>query len=299
MSAFALIMLCIIGLCWGSFLNVLILRTISGESIIAPASKCPHCGTPLANWQKIPIISYIILKGKCYFCNGKISLIYPIMEIVGAAIVLFAFLKNPSKLDAISVTMILSMFLTMAATDIATKKICTSQAVTAGLFALLLNRHDLISSISGGLIATLLLIIVIKLFIKFTNNNPLGVGYIYLTAALGTVVGFDKLFLYLIYALIIQFLFILPKYIKEQLLSQNYETLKYLIFFATTCLFLYFLKHAKFFGANLLVVILSGLMLFFAYKLSKKLMTAVKSSETLSYSPFAPAIAISCLIFFC
>jgi len=56
------------------------------------------------------------------------------MEIVGAAIVLFAFLKNPSKLDAISVTMILSMFLTMAATDIATKKICTSQAVTAGLF---------------------------------------------------------------------------------------------------------------------------------------------------------------------
>lgn len=299
MSTFTLVILFIIGLCWGSFLNVLILRTISGESIITPASKCPHCNTPLANWQKIPLISYFILKGKCYYCNGKISLLYPVMELVGAAIVLFAFITNISKVDAVSVTMILSMFLVMSATDIVTKTISTNQILSAALFALILNRHDLFNSVAGGLTAAILLILIIKLFIKYMKVNPIGTGDVYLAATLGCVVGFDKLFLYLIYALLIQFLFILPKYIKEQIVLKNYETLKYLIIFAVSCLFLYFLKHSEFVGANVLIIVLLGVMLYFAFKLSKNLTNSIKNSEKLSYSPFTPALAISCLIFFC
>ena len=59
----------IIGLCIGSFLNVVILRALSEESIVFPASKCPKCQNPLKWWHNIPVLSYILLGGKCAFCK--------------------------------------------------------------------------------------------------------------------------------------------------------------------------------------------------------------------------------------
>ena len=76
----------IIGLCIGSFLNVVILRTISGESIVFLSSKCPKCQHPLKWWHNIPVLSYIILRGKCGFCKEHISIQYPIIEIITALV---------------------------------------------------------------------------------------------------------------------------------------------------------------------------------------------------------------------
>ena len=64
----------LIGLCIGSFLNVVALRGLSGESIAFPASKCPSCQKPLKWWHNIPVISYLFLRGKCAFCKEKITL---------------------------------------------------------------------------------------------------------------------------------------------------------------------------------------------------------------------------------
>ena len=63
-----------IGTIIGSFLNVVILRAFSGESIVLPPSKCPKCGNKLKWWHNIPILSYLLLRGKCYFCHDKISI---------------------------------------------------------------------------------------------------------------------------------------------------------------------------------------------------------------------------------
>ena len=71
----------IFGILIGSFLNVVILRYPKGESIAYPASHCPTCKTPLKWWHNIPIISWIFLKGKCAFCNEKISIQYPLVEL--------------------------------------------------------------------------------------------------------------------------------------------------------------------------------------------------------------------------
>lgn len=89
----------IIGLVIGSFLNVVILRTVSGESIVLPASKCPKCGTPLKWYHNIPVLSYIFLRGKCAFCKEHISIQYPIVELFTGVIFLALFLKICKPID--------------------------------------------------------------------------------------------------------------------------------------------------------------------------------------------------------
>ena len=70
---YILFWVCVIGLCLGSFFNVVILRSLSNESIVFPASKCPKCNHKLYFWHNIPVLSYILLGGKCYFCKEKIE----------------------------------------------------------------------------------------------------------------------------------------------------------------------------------------------------------------------------------
>jgi leader peptidase (prepilin peptidase)/N-methyltransferase len=72
----------IFGLIVGSFLNVCIYRIPRNISIINPSSSCPSCGTPIKPQDNIPLISYIILKGRCRKCSGKISMRYPLVELL-------------------------------------------------------------------------------------------------------------------------------------------------------------------------------------------------------------------------
>ena len=73
------------GLVWGSFLNVVIHRAPRGMSVAFPASHCPTCGTPVAGYDNIPIVSFAILRGRSRCCQQPISLRYPLVEAVGGA----------------------------------------------------------------------------------------------------------------------------------------------------------------------------------------------------------------------
>ncbi|MDI6801922.1 MAG: prepilin peptidase [Thermodesulfovibrionales bacterium] len=75
----------IFGLMVGSFLNVCIYRLPRDKSIVTPSSSCPKCNTPIKPWDNIPVISYIILRGKCRKCGEKISIRYPLVELVNGA----------------------------------------------------------------------------------------------------------------------------------------------------------------------------------------------------------------------
>jgi leader peptidase (prepilin peptidase)/N-methyltransferase len=72
----------VFGLIIGSFLNVCIYRIPRELSIVSPASSCPNCKTPIRAWDNIPVISYLILAGKCRKCGEKISLRYPSVELL-------------------------------------------------------------------------------------------------------------------------------------------------------------------------------------------------------------------------
>lgn len=70
----------IIGCVFGSFYNVVICRLPLGQSIVRPASRCPACGSPVAAYDNIPLVSYLLLGGKCRSCKVAISLRYPLVE---------------------------------------------------------------------------------------------------------------------------------------------------------------------------------------------------------------------------
>jgi leader peptidase (prepilin peptidase)/N-methyltransferase len=71
------------GLAWGSFLNVLIHRLPRGESVVRPASRCPGCGKSIRPYDNVPILSYLILRGRARCCGAPISPRYPLVELLG------------------------------------------------------------------------------------------------------------------------------------------------------------------------------------------------------------------------
>ena len=78
----ALIVVCaIFGLVIGSFLNVVIYRVPRNESIVSPRSSCPHCGTPIRERDNIPVVSWVLLRGRCHQCAAPISVRYPLVEL--------------------------------------------------------------------------------------------------------------------------------------------------------------------------------------------------------------------------
>ncbi len=83
----------LIGLVLGSFYNVCIYRYIAGKSIVRPRSSCPVCGKPLRPGELVPIISYILLRGRCSGCNAPISLRYPLVEGISSLVALLLALK--------------------------------------------------------------------------------------------------------------------------------------------------------------------------------------------------------------
>ena len=80
------ILVFLVGLCIGSFLNVLIYRLPRRLSIVRPGSACPTCGHKLSWWENIPVISFLLLRGKCRKCSCNISWKYPIVEILTATL---------------------------------------------------------------------------------------------------------------------------------------------------------------------------------------------------------------------
>lgn len=105
----------ILGLLFGSFLNVVILRIPKGESIVFDASHCVHCKTKLKPWHNVPLFSYLFLRGRCSFCSEKISLQYPVVEFFSSLLFTLTFLKLGISLVTLGIAI---SFLTLFALSI-------------------------------------------------------------------------------------------------------------------------------------------------------------------------------------
>ncbi|HEY8302485.1 MAG TPA: prepilin peptidase [Jatrophihabitans sp.] len=70
----------LLGLAVGSFLNVVIYRLPAGESIVSPPSRCPRCGNQIRNRHNVPVLGWLVLRGKCFDCGLPISARYPLVE---------------------------------------------------------------------------------------------------------------------------------------------------------------------------------------------------------------------------
>jgi leader peptidase (prepilin peptidase)/N-methyltransferase len=84
------VLIALLGLCLGSFLNVVIYRLPLGRSLARPGSACPACKAPIAPYDNIPLASWLMLRGRCRHCRARISGRYPAVESLGAVCLLLA-----------------------------------------------------------------------------------------------------------------------------------------------------------------------------------------------------------------
>jgi leader peptidase (prepilin peptidase) / N-methyltransferase len=93
MTALLILTVALLGLVVGSFLNVVIHRVPERRSVVRPRSRCPRCDTTLKHWDNVPVISWVLLRGRCRSCHGAISIRYPLVEVATAALFVAAALR--------------------------------------------------------------------------------------------------------------------------------------------------------------------------------------------------------------
>jgi len=123
----------ILGACWGSFLNVLIYRLPRDISIVKPGSFCPHCRNNIKWYDNIPILSYLLLKGKCRYCKKPISFRYFLVEILSAVLFLFLYSKLGFSVRFFVMLIFSSLLIIATFTDIE-HRIIPDQINLGGLF---------------------------------------------------------------------------------------------------------------------------------------------------------------------
>ena len=104
------IIIFIIGLCFGSFFNVVGYRLPKNMSIAFPASHCPNCNNKLSVLDLIPVLSYVFLGGKCRYCKKKISIFYPIFEILTGILFVLCYLSFKNVYPEISYVIFACLF---------------------------------------------------------------------------------------------------------------------------------------------------------------------------------------------
>jgi len=187
----------ILGAVVGSFLNVCIWRIPEGLSIVKPASHCPDCGHPIRFYDNIPLISYLILRGRCRACGGRISLRYPFVEGLTALMALFLFWKFGLTLKFLAAFIFVSALILITFIDI-DYQIIPDVISLPGipicfLMAVFIMNLSFMDALLGLLIGGGSLYLVAVLYELATKREGMGGGDIKLLALMGAFLGWKSL----------------------------------------------------------------------------------------------------------
>ncbi|MCK9265650.1 prepilin peptidase [bacterium] len=206
------ILIFILGLIFGSFANVVILRLPKGKSLINPGSSCVKCGKSIKFYDNIPLLSFLILKGKCRFCGEKISARYFLVELLSGILFLLIFNKfGLSPAFFIYTLFVYSLLIvgfididTFLISDVFVLPLVVLGPILSFLFPSmhtgLSNIQSLLYSVFGILLGGGLLIF-LSLFGKFLfKKEAMGGGDVKLLAMIGAFLGWKSVFLTLFFA---------------------------------------------------------------------------------------------------
>lgn len=187
-------LLFIFGLIIGSFLNCLIWRTYKGKSFIRGRSICPKCKHQLFWYDNIPLLSFIILGGKCRYCKKKISWQYPLVELATAILFCLAYLVEFQVLAIVRDWFFISVLIIVFVQDLRWQVILDQITIPAIVIALALNLimgvslgNLLVSAIIGGSFFLMQFII--------SSGRWIGGGDIRLGALMGLMLGWPQVLL--------------------------------------------------------------------------------------------------------
>jgi leader peptidase (prepilin peptidase)/N-methyltransferase len=183
----------VVGAMLGSFLNVCIHRLPAGESVVYPPSHCPVCGVPIRHRDNIPLVSYVLLCGRCRACGGAISFRYPFVEALsGVMLVLllyrFGFSPALAVYAAFVAALIVISFIDLDHQII--PDVISLPGIVLGLVVSALGQGPpLLDSVVGVLVGGGILYAVAAGYHAFTGREGMGGGDIKLLAMIGAFLG--------------------------------------------------------------------------------------------------------------
>ena len=166
----------IIGLIFGSFLNVLIHRLPLGISLFNPiGSECPHCQHAIKWYENIPVVSYLVLKGKCSNCSERISVIYPIVEMTTGVVTVLLFNHQWLNVDLILTIVLFYTLIVLSFIDFKYKAVPDYLLIIVLILTLIIgNWRDTLIFMGGFVLLELILTFYIQnIKAKLTKNKEL------------------------------------------------------------------------------------------------------------------------------
>jgi leader peptidase (prepilin peptidase)/N-methyltransferase len=205
-AAFAVLL----GLIFGSFLNVCIARLPLRQSIVTPRSRCPRCGHAIAAKDNLPLISWLLLRGRCRHCAERISLRYPLVEVAMAGLFLLCFLLYGLTVDAVAAAIFCFFMVGLCVTDAETYRLPDTLTLPALILGVIWRMVDnsigaphpwraaaavgLRASISAAG-AALGLLLIRALYFAIRRRVGMGLGDVKLAAAIAAWLGIRQFLL--------------------------------------------------------------------------------------------------------
>jgi leader peptidase (prepilin peptidase)/N-methyltransferase len=198
MSVFFDIFFTVAGAAVGSFLNVLICRIPEGKSIVYPSSHCPQCAHPIRFYDNIPLISYLVLRGRCRDCHEKISLRYPLVEALTALISFLLFWKFGLSMNYLCSFVFTAALIVITFIDL-DLQIIPDVITLPGiplffLAAVFFMDVKVMDALLGLLIGGGCLFVIAFVYELITKREGMGGGDIKLLAMMGAFLGWKSLF---------------------------------------------------------------------------------------------------------
>jgi len=178
------------GLLIGSFLNVVIARLDTAESIVLGSSKCPKCKKPIKWYNLVPIFSFIFLRGRCADCNEKISWQYPLVEIASGLIFILSFILFGLSWQSVFTAIILDLMLSIVVFDLKEYQVPESLSWLTLILALIGQLAFNINSIGHIIVGAVISGGVIILLVYLSKGKWMGDGDIKIAIILGLMLGF-------------------------------------------------------------------------------------------------------------
>jgi leader peptidase (prepilin peptidase) / N-methyltransferase len=172
----------------GSFLNVVAYRVPRRESLVSPGSRCPHCGADVKPYDNVPVVSWLVLRGRCRNCGGPISPRYPLVELATALVFAAVVAVRGFDNDLVLEIPFVSALIALAAIDFDHKllpnRIVYPMAAYGVIATLLVDRGDLVENLIAGAGAFLFLLTAVIAY-----PRGMGMGDVKLAGAMGLYLG--------------------------------------------------------------------------------------------------------------
>lgn len=295
----------IVGLCIGSFLNVVILRGLTDESIVFPSSKCPICQNKLKWWMNIPVLSYLLIGGKCHYCKAKVSIQYPVVELATGIFFLLIYLTFGISLETLFYLIAFSLLMVISVCDIKESVIIDIHAYILAFFGLIFNAvtnglDGFLFSLIGAVVGFLVYELLARSGYLIAGQRAFGEGDSLIALGIGAFFGYKLMLVSVLLSGIIMAIFTFPYFYIHCKKNGKTKVCNALILALVLIVGAYFVTKTDiiktFSGSIIFLITITSI----AFWCVKQLLANLKNDEEEKTSfcmlPFGPAMAVSFLL---